>query len=117
MSARLIDVADWIIKNRKGYAFKDYSLNQIMGELKYCAERMSMLCVTEDENVAGVVTGRLDKDKRVYFVFNILATRSKVVKQMMKFFNENYPQYSIKGIKHGNQQRLFTDTIKLEQKL
>ena len=82
-----LDLAEWIIKNRKGEAFKNYDMARLCKEIVECATNDTMLCVEdENKNIVGVYFGEVNHDTKVFFIHDILATSTFVLKEMLKYF-------------------------------
>src|SRR5215475_8790165 len=106
-------LAEWILKNRKGKAFRGYSFEKITNELMECADASSMLCVTDNNDIVGVICCKRDIHKRILYVYDILTIRKGIVKRMLEFAAREYPGFTIEGnTKKGH--KFFGETIKLE---
>ena len=111
-------LADWIITNRRDKAFKDYSKEKIIDELNTCANSLSMLYVTnESDEITGVVCCKNDSIARVLYVYDILATKPGVIKHMLQYFLNNFPQYKLEGINRNGRKRTFNNPIKLYKRI
>jgi hypothetical protein len=107
------EIAQWILKNRKGNAFRGYSLNNIMGQLRYCVDHFSMLCVTNEHNdIVGVVCAKINREDKTCFIDDILTTDQEAIKVMLHVFHENFPGYRLEGFRKNKQKRF----NKLEKK-
>ena len=95
------NIADWILRNRKNKTFKNQTFEQICHLLTYCANNLTMLCITEDNSIVGVVCCKKNIDTKVMFVYEILALKSGIIKQMLQWFRLNYPQYTLEAKRHG----------------
>lgn len=95
-------LAEWIIKHRKGRTFKNYPMAKICEELVVCAQNNTLWCVTDENNdVVGVATGRVNGVKEFY-VSNVLVTHQWALKRMLQDFVIRFPTYNIVGLrKHG----------------
>lgn len=114
----IMALAEWIVRHRTGRAFKDYSMTRICEELVECANNDTMLCVTDVNGfVVGVVCGSKNPDNKEFFVYDILTTEPWVIKEMVKYFRNKLPGYSLRGIKKCDIQRHFNDINKLIAKL
>ena len=111
------EVAEWILRNRRGKAFEGYSLSSIIRQLSYCADNNTMLCVTEGNQIVGVVCCEKHVDKKIMFIQDILTTKSGIVKRMAEFFRDNYPQYEFTGINRHGRKRKFTSINKVVERL
>ncbi len=105
-------IAEWILINRVGEAFAGYDIHKILHELAHC----EILLIINDGKLVGVVCAKKDEVKKVLYVFDILSTKEGSIKKMIRFFNENYPGYTLEGKRH-NRKRIFKNGIKLERRL
>lgn len=103
MNYNIIQTAEWILNNRKGKAFINYPLQEIINELHYSATNLSGVITTDDTSITGVCTGKMNHDKHLYFVQNVLTTTPQAIRQMINFFNTAYPSYRLYGIRHGKE--------------
>lgn len=111
----LIQVADWILSNRSGKAFTQYSLEDIIRELMECSKYSSGLTITENGQLVGVVTTRLDHEKKLCYVYNVLGNAG-ALKVMFQYFITNYPDYKLYGMRHGKEKQ-FSRPALIENKL
>lgn len=111
------ELAEWIMKNRRDKAFYDYSLERIINELTRCAEELSMLCVTENGEITGVICCEKDPVNKVFFVHDVLTTKPGIIKKMAAFFRDNYPQYTYTGINRHGRKRKFNNINKVANRL
>ncbi len=109
-------VAEWIIANRKQAAFNGYSFEKIVSQLGQCIDDNSMLCVTDESGIVGVICCRNISEKTM-FVEDILTTKPGIVKQMLEFFVTHYPGYRLTGKTRTGRHRIFVDAIKLKNKI
>jgi len=109
------DIANWIIANRKGKAFP-YSYDTIIHQLVEAERTDAILCVIDGDTILGVVCGRW-LPGRIYYVDDILTIKSKVVKHMMNYFLEHYPDFTIQGLHRSKRARNFTNIKKLTERL
>ena len=112
------DLVTWILKNKKGDAFKNYSEEKIVS-LIYASFYDRCLAYTQDEitgEFTGVVCGIKTAYNKTVTIHDILTTKPGVVKQMMKKFNSLYPGYSLTGTCRGRA-RIFNNSDKLERRL
>lgn len=110
-------VAQWIIAYRRGKAFEGYSFEKICQQLTECAANGAMICVHDvNSNLSGVICGEW-RLPNTYFVFDILTIKPGVVKQMMKYFRNRYPNHIIQGRHRTGRARFFTDINKLTNRL
>lgn len=116
-SITIAKAAEWILQNRRGKAFRDYTFGQIVTEITNAIEqRVFTYSLDKEGNLQGIVCGKRDDSKKEVHICSILTLRSGIVKDFMAQFLLCYPQYSIGGLV-GKRQRLFKDPIKLHNRL
>ena len=111
----VLDLADWIIKHRRGKAFEGYSIWRILGQLDTCIKNESMLCVTEGANIVGVVC--FEKRINTIYVEDVLTTKPGILKKMLQVMLVKFPNYDLQGIRKGKRQLHITNINKLYRRL
>ena len=113
-----IRLAEWILKNRSGMAFKDYDMATVCKEILECLENDTMLMVEDEkQNIVGVFFGRKNVITKEFFVYDILTTEPWVLKEMIKYFINKFPGYSIHGTKKHGIQRHFVSAQQLLERI
>jgi len=112
----VLQLTQWILTNRRGNAFKGYDTRKILEELCKCTDEESILCVTQGQEIVGIVCAKRDDIKRTLYVWDILTKGRGVIKQMVKYFMEKFPGYTLQGKAHGRA-RQFTDIEKLFRRI
>lgn len=111
-------IVEWIMNNRTGAAFKDYSKEKIILQLWessfYCVFRAAF---DEQGNLIGVVCGTRDINRKQIFIDDILVTKPHVVRLFIESCNEAYPDYEIHGIKENGKNRVFKNPMQLLERL
>jgi hypothetical protein len=111
-------ITEWILKNRRKTAFINYTAETIMDELVRCVNDRTMVLITEPDNsIVGVATGVVNSEISKLYVYNILTTKPKAVKQMVVWFKTNYPNLTLTGKARGVRPRKFNNTNKLLARL
>lgn len=104
----LKEIVDWIIANRKGKAFKDYSKEKIESEIYesifFC---IFLIAIDEDNNITGVVCGDRDINKKQIFIHDILTTKKGTIELFIKECYSRFPNYTLYGNKKTNKLRTF----------
>ena len=90
------DLADWVMKHRRGRAFQDWTFAQIVLELDKAIES-GTLCYTTDErkNFTGVAVGIKDDEARTIEVVAILTSDAHSISQMARFYQQHANGYDI----------------------
>lgn len=113
-----VELAEWILKNRKGPAFKDYTMATLCKEIVNCAEARTMMIVKdENDKIAGVYFGEFNHPAKSFFIYDILATNTWVLKEMLLDFQKKYPDYSICGVKKHGIKRHFDNAQQILERL
>ena len=115
---RVSDLVEWILKNRKGTAFRGYSEEKIICEVVEGLENETMsYSLDASGQITGVVCGTKDASKKVFYCHDILVTKKGIVKDMMRVFMSLYPDYTIEGINKNGRFRQFKNPEKLTKRL
>lgn len=118
MDKPLSEIVDWIIKNRKGNAFKDYSKEKIECELYesifFCIFRLAL---DHDGNIIGVVCGNRDINKKQIYVHDILSTKEGIVQMFLNDCHKCYPDYQLLGMAKNERPRVFSNAKQLSTKI
>jgi len=112
------ELVDWIWDNRRCIVWKEYTKIKIFEEVNWCITYGS-LCYSTDSKGAldGVTCGRLDHDKKVFYVINILCLKTEALKNMLNWLITLYPNYTLEGFARGTRKRYFNDPHKLLRRL
>lgn len=114
MNLSLNRIVDWIVKNRSGTAFKDYSKQKIEEEIYesifFCIFRIAL---DEQGNIVGVVCGNKDINKKTIHIMDILTTKKGIVDLFLQDCNKHYPDYMIIGIAKNERPRVFSNAKQL----
>ena len=111
------EIAEWILKNRRKTAFINYTIETILDELVRCSNDRTMLCVFEDDTIVGVVTAKVNSECNTMYVYNILTTKTGVIRKMLEWFRENYPNHMLEARRRGTTHKKYTNVDKLINKL
>jgi hypothetical protein len=96
------EIAEWILVHRSNKVFKNYTRDEIVSRLVECVKNATMYCVTEvDGSIVGVACARKDDNERTMFVYDVLATKKGVAKNMLLWLRTNYPGYTLCGDRYG----------------
>lgn len=90
-------VVAWVVKNRRGAAFKDYTRNKIYAEVMESIESEVFRYTFDDKGLTGVVCGVKDDDKKHIYIYDILTTSKGALKALLKTANQSFPNYEIFG--------------------
>lgn len=116
----LMDIAEFILHNRRGKAFQHWTLAEILTSLRQGIEDCC-ICVTKskENKISGVVLATKDTTHKELHIQNILTDGTKGAVSMMVFkAKELYPEYKISGRRHGKFRDFSSDLInKFQQKV
>lgn len=103
MNVTLQQLVDFVLKNRRGKAFLNYSeLNIASSILTASLENTLLYSVDSDGNIDGIVVATKSPEIKVMFINNILTTRHSVLQLFVRTFRKLYPQYSLRAERwHG----------------
>lgn len=111
------EMLEFILKHRRGDAFKDYSALEIFETLRFCAAVDGLACVTKpDGAIAGVVTAIPNHGEKQLRITNILCTEPIALVALIQTFYSSYPDYTLTAKRHGKE-CIYNDTNKLCFKL
>jgi len=94
------DLVDFILENRRGKVFKNWSDAAIYSYICECLETNTLAYATHEGKVVGVVCGTKTLQKNIY-IMEILTTRAGVLKQFVAFFKRIYPDYTLTAHRRG----------------
>lgn len=113
-----IKLANWIMDNRRGMAFRDYDMATVCKEILECLENDTMLMVEDEkQNIVGVFFGTKNEATKNFFVYDVLVTEPWVLKEMLIYFNNKFPGYSISGTKKNGIKRHFNNAQQILERI
>lgn len=100
----ILDMADFVIANRKNKSFESWSRESICASL-YRAYQENTLHITQvDGQITGLIHWIEIPDQKKIFVVNILTNGSKgIISAFMKIFYDRYSDYSLAGYRYGKE--------------
>lgn len=100
-------LAEWIIANRKGSAFKNDTFENICAGIQEDIKNNNLLFVLDDDSeIIGVVSFTSDRTNRILFVRNILITRHSALVIFAAHFKQHFDGYIITA-NRGNQEIMY----------
>ena len=102
-------LADWIIANRKGDAFKQFSWEEIVITINESIEQNALICAVDNDSIFGVCCGELDTERRVYHAANIITVTPRAMVAMIHRFKELFPKYEVR-VKRKGKDRIIKST-------
>lgn len=106
----LRELVDFVIANRRGKAFENWTPIQIAEAFIQGIEDRTLLFAMENDTLVGVV--HCERFGCVMYVHNILATKSGVLRQFVQRFKELYPQCRLEAHRHGRRKIYNTERFK-----
>lgn len=92
----IAELAEWIVENRKGGAFFEDTLENVIAGLQEEVPKGNVLFVlNEDCQFIGVVTFIIDHENKIFFVRNLLVTRHAALAIFSQHFTEHFNGYAI----------------------
>lgn len=97
-------LVEYVLKYRKGNAFKDHLEHQIASGIKLASDSGTMLyCCRDDGTVCGIITCFEDAKNKVMYVNDALTTQKWVLSRFVTYFKHTYPDYILAARRKGNQ--------------
>lgn len=105
-------LAEWVMKHRKGNAFKDDTLDNIVSGLQDDIANNNLTYVLDDTGEPiGLMTFLPDSSNKLLFVKNILVTKHTALKIFAQHFLQNFDGWCITG--NRNDEQLFYSAHRL----
>lgn len=84
-------LAEWCMKHKKGNAFKDDTLENIICGIQEDLKNGNILWVIdEDGQFIGVVSFRKDEENRILLIRNLVITRHAALTVFVRYFNMRF---------------------------
>lgn len=119
MSKTLGDLVEFVLANRRGNAFKDYTENQIAEELfTGCNTGVVFYCVNAThDGIIGVVSGLANPKARTLHICNLLTTEKWAMKRFIEIYREKFTGYALTARRYGieveyNTEKLYNKLMK-----
>lgn len=93
------ELAEWIIKHRKGAAFEGDSFESLCGGLFEDIKNNNLLYVldNDDGEIIGILSTIPDRTNKILFVRNILITKHSALVIFAQHFRQHYDGYQVAG--------------------
>lgn len=111
----LDEVVDFIMKHRRGKAFRNYTHSGVRINISWAAANNSLVCVYDDLDDTLIGVGVGFREAGILHVENILTIRKGVLKTMMRWFHSMYPNHRITARRHDK--FVTYDTPRLKEKI
>lgn len=90
------EMVKFVLDNRKGNAFVDYSEELIANAINEAAKNNTMLyCLTEDGKICGLILARADDENKIMHVDDCLTKEKWCLKSFVNEFRKRWPNYKL----------------------
>lgn len=102
------EVTQWVIDNRKGDAFLDYTHNKIANEIAASVKCGCFRLETDhNDNIIGVVCGEKFEDAKCILIHDVLTTHPDALKRFWQRYLMTYPDYSLLAGHRGKMKTIY----------
>lgn len=103
---------DWIVLNREGKVFKDFSLNEIAAAVKAGIANKTLYYATNaDGSISGMILAHPNYRRRVLFVTENMAMSLATLKLFAKRAKAEFPGWRIEAMRHNRHRRFNTEKL------
>lgn len=100
--ATLGDIVRYVLKERKGNAFKDYSEENIASTiLRGVKEETTLYSTRNNGSVCGVIVCFKEEKTKTMFVNDILTSEPWVIPNFVMHFVKHFPSYTLSAMRKG----------------
>lgn len=92
---------EYVLKNRKGDAFRDFSPEDIYATIQASAQVGAFCYVVHDEELVGVVTGVPHEAIQQLHITQILTTHKGALREMVSEFRARFPGWTLSATRGG----------------
>jgi hypothetical protein len=104
----ITEVVTWILDHRSGDAFKDYSPNKIVNEIKEaCKSGCFRIELNSKEDIIGVVCGQKFHEAKCILIHDILTTHPDALKLLWKRYLTTFPDWSLVAGHRGKMKTIY----------
>lgn len=111
------ELIEWILKNRTSKVFVNYTKEAILREIIHSINHNTLTYVTDASDLIGVTTGVVDKSSKVCHVTNCIAKTTKALKDMLAWFQNNYPNYTLQAERNNGRKFMKYNPTILQRRL
>lgn len=98
MNVTLGQLVEFVLKNRRGKAFFNYTEPHIAYDIYHASQEGTMLyAVNDDGKLCGIVVASKVEEMRMMYVKDILTTEPWAIKRFVKMFKEGWPEYRLRA--------------------
>ncbi len=96
------ELVAFVLANRRGNAFKDYTEREIANSIYWSAEAKTLrYACNSDGKLVGIVTSFDDVEHSTLHIHDLLTTEPWVFKTFVRAFRSSYPLYKLTGLRYG----------------
>ena len=90
---------DYVVKNRKGNAFRGFTPEQIYATIQASAQSGAFAYVVDEatEELLGVVIGKPYLEERILHISQILTTHPRAIRELVAEFRARFPGWQLTG--------------------
>lgn len=89
------ELIKWILENKRGRAFKDWTQEQIVSAVCSSIETGSIIYTTENNQFTGVALFVKDIENKVAETGPVLTVTRSALPQIVAYFKQNYPDWTL----------------------
>lgn len=94
------ELVDYVLKNRKGNAFRNYDEHTIASGIKRAADSRTLLYSCRDDgSLCGIIVCVEDESAKTMNVQDLLTTERWVLPKFVLYFREHFPGYKLAALR------------------
>ncbi len=97
---RVIDLAVWIMANRKGDAFLKWSFEEIVCAINYAKEHNSIAYSFDSKGEFNGVLLAVSRDNTAH-IYGVVVTAKGVLKQFAQWMKDRFPNFKITALRNN----------------
>ena len=98
MTVTLGQLVQYVLKNRRGKAFFNYTEEHVAYEIYEAAKEGTMLyAVDERGEICGIVVASKVEEMQMMFIKDILTTKAWAIKRFVEIFKKGWPDYRLRA--------------------
>lgn len=107
----------FILENRKGKVFRDWTQDQIAMCLNEAIEAKALaLSFSVEDGIDGICTGKPDHERRILRVTHLLVGGREALRHILAFYRQRFSGWTITAKRRGREV-IYSDTAKLVRRL
>lgn len=106
------DLTNYILVNRKGKAFLNWTRQQIVEIINQCLEDNSLgYAVDSDNKIVGVICAIKHGQEKVLYITAVLCTAPKLLSKFVELYNILYPGWKLEALRRDKKVTYNTDRL------